>query len=297
VSSVDPYATRIGLRVLARGGNATDAAVATAAALGVTEPYSAGIGGGGYFVQYESSTGEVTAIDGRETAPESMRRNAFIDPDTGDPYPEGPELFTSGAAVGVPGTPRTWETALDSWGSWSLRRALKPAAALAERGFLVDETFALQTEENLERFRAIRPTRRLFLTGGQAPAVGSTFRNPDLARTYRLLGERGLDLLYQGHIALQIVRNARHPKTTPETELPVPGGYMRRSDLAGYHTKVVAPTKVRYHGLDVYGMRPSSSGGTTVGEVLNILERLDVSAADPVQSLHSYLEASALASK
>ena len=109
VSSVDPYASRIGRRVLARGGNAVDAAVATAAALGVTEPYSAGIGGGGYFVFYNATTGEVTTIDGRETAPAAMESDAFIDPDTGKPYPFTPDLVTSGVSVGVPGTPATWD--------------------------------------------------------------------------------------------------------------------------------------------------------------------------------------------
>jgi gamma-glutamyltranspeptidase/glutathione hydrolase len=295
VSSVDPYATRIGLRVLARGGNATDAAVATAAALGVTEPYSAGIGGGGYFVRYGPWTGNVRVIDGRETAPQAMPRDAFIDPETGDPYPDGPALYTSGAAVGVPGTPQTWADALATWGSLSLRRALAPAAQLAERGFRVDDTFALQTQENAERFAQLRPTARLFLPGGAPPEVGSIFRNPDLAATYRLLGERGLRPFYRGAIADQIVRTVRQPPTTASAELPVPPGFMRGSDLAGYRTRLMPATHVRYRGLDVYGMPPSSSGGTTVGEALNILERLYVSPADRVQTLHSFLEASALA--
>src|SRR5690606_1466839 len=104
VSSVDPDATRIGIEVLREGGTATDAAVATAAALGVTEPYSAGIGGGGFFVHYDAKTGEVETIDGRETAPKAMPREAFLDPTTGEPYPLFPDMVTSGAAVGVPGT-------------------------------------------------------------------------------------------------------------------------------------------------------------------------------------------------
>ena len=131
VSSVDPEATRIGLRVLKRGGNAVDAAVATAAALGVTEPYSAGIGGGGYFVFYNAANRRVTTIDGRETAPESMPRKAF----RGFTFDQ---LVTSGRSVGVPGTLATWETALDRWGSRSLGRLLAPAARLADRGFVVD---------------------------------------------------------------------------------------------------------------------------------------------------------------
>src|SRR6478609_7985302 len=137
VTSVDPYATQIGLRVLRAGGNATDAAVATAAALGVTEPFSAGIGGGGYFVHYSARTGKVQTIDGRETAPAKMPHDAFIDPTTAEPYNFSPELVTSGVSVGVPGTLATWQRALDRWGTLSLGSALERAEVLARHGFRV----------------------------------------------------------------------------------------------------------------------------------------------------------------
>ena len=129
VSSVDPHATEIGLDVLGRGGNAVDAAVATAAALGVTEPYSAGIGGGGFFVYYDAQSGEVETIDGRETAPGLMDEDAFVE--NGVPIPFA-EAVTSGLSVGVPGTPATWELALELWGSIDLRDALHPAARHGE---------------------------------------------------------------------------------------------------------------------------------------------------------------------
>ncbi len=292
VSSVDPDATRIGLQVLRDGGDAVDAAIATAAALGVTEPFSAGLGGGGYFVLYNQSTGEAEVLDGRETAPAAMPRNAFIDPDTHDPYPFFPDLVTSGVSVGVPGTPRLWEQALDLFGSYSLREALAPAARLAERGFVVDRTFRLQTQENAERFAAIRPTKRLFLPGGEAPAVGSVFRNPQLARTYRMLGKQGMRMFYRGPIAEQITRLAQDPPTTRGTDLPVPPGFMEESDLAGYRVIRRNATEMHYRGLRVRGVPPSSSGATTVGEALNIMENLP--AGRPVQRLHNYLEASAL---
>src|SRR6478609_2015200 len=186
VTSVDPEASKIGIDVLRRGGNAVDAAVATAAALGVTEPYSSGIGGGGYFVHYDARTGKVGTIDGRETAPQSMPHDAFIDPATGKPYRFTPELVTSGVSVGVPGTPATWERAMDRWGRKSLGQNLQPAIDIATNGFAVDPTFRLQTEENKNRFAAFPATAKLYLPGGDAPAVGSTFRNPDLARTYQL---------------------------------------------------------------------------------------------------------------
>ena len=286
VSSVDPEATRIGLRVLKRGGNAVDAAVATAAALGVTEPYSAGIGGGGYFVFYNAANRRVTAIDGRETAPESMPRTAF-DGFTFD------QLVTSGRSVGVPGTLATWETALDRWGSRSLRRLLEPAARLAARGFVVDETFRLQTAENQPRFEAFTTTPDLFLPGGAPPAVGTLFENPDLARTYRRIGRLGTDWFYSGRLARDITAVVQSPPKSPDTTLPVPEGFMRPRDLAEYRTIVRRPTRVGYRGYQVHGMPPSSSGGTTVGEALNIMEELEPSGLDEL--LHGYLEATAVA--
>jgi gamma-glutamyltranspeptidase / glutathione hydrolase len=295
VASVDPDASQIGIRVLRDGGNAVDAAVATAAALGVTEPYSSGIGGGGFFVYYDAATGEVSTLDGRETAPMSMPHDAFIDPATGQPYPFFPDLVTSGVSVGVPGTPATWETALDEWGSRTLAESLQPAARLAQKGFVVDQTFRQQTLDNAERFAAIRPTARLFLRGGDAPEVGSVFRNPQLAATYRQLGKRGMDLLYDGRLAREIVDVVQAPPTSQNSELPVPPGFMTRSDLAAYDVIDRDPTQVDYRGLDVYGMGPPSSGGSTVGEALNLLETVDLGSMSTADALHHYLEASALA--
>lgn len=291
VASVDPAATRVGLRVLRAGGNAVDAAVATAAALGVTEPFSAGIGGGGYFVYYDAASGEVHTIDGRETAPAAMPRNAFIDPATGKPYNFSPELVTSGVSVGVPGTLATWERALERWGTLGLGQALEPAEVLARQGFRVDRTFRSQVKQNLQRFRAFTSSRKLY---GTLPKVGSTFRNRDLADTYDVLADRGTRPFYEGRIADQIVRAVRRPPTTRQTKLPVPRGHLVARDLKRYRTIDREPTRVGYRGLDVYGMAPSSSGGSTVGEALNILERHDLGALSTVDALHLYLEASAL---
>jgi gamma-glutamyltranspeptidase/glutathione hydrolase len=293
VSSVDPDATNIGLDVLRRGGNAVDAAVATAAALGVTEPYSAGIGGGGYFVYYDAKKRKVFTIDGRETAPATMPPNAFLMPN-GAPYPF-PQLVTSGVSIGVPGTLATWDSALKKWGSLSLGKALMPAADLAERGFVVDPTFRLQTLENKARFEQVVPTAELFLPNGDAPQVGTVFKNPDLAATYRLVGQQGSSAFYTGPLAREMAATAQNPPKTPNATLPFFPGYLQASDLAAYKTIDRAPTKVRYEGLDVYGMAPSSSGGTTVGEALNILRPQHLRQQPEVQSLHTYLEASALA--
>ncbi|MFH8572606.1 gamma-glutamyltransferase [Streptomyces sp. NPDC017993] len=294
VSSVNPYASKAGMKVLRHGGNAVDAAVATAAALGVVEPYSAGIGGGGYFTYYNARTGKVSTIDGRETAPARMASDAFISPSTGKPIPFD-EAVNSGLSVGVPGTPATWRKALRDWGTISPAKALRSATRLAERGFVVNDEFRAQTKMNEERFRDISSTAKLFLPHGELPVVGSRFRNPDLARTYRQLAREGMNALYRGGIGRDVVRTVQHPPVAPGADKRVRPGLMAAGDLAKYTALRRDPTHTTYRGLDVYSMAPSSSGGTTVGQALNMLEHSRLSAKDRVQALHHYLEASRIA--
>nr|WSW65523.1 gamma-glutamyltransferase [Streptomyces sp. NBC_00995] len=292
VSSVDADATAAGIEVLRKGGNAVDAAVATAAALGVSEPYSAGLGGGGYFVHYDARTRRVETIDGRETAPRSADPSLFLE--NGKPI-AFESAVTSGLGVGTPGTPATWDAALDAWGSRSLRQVLEPAGKLARDGFVVDATFRSQTEGNRARFADFPATRKLFLPGGALPVVGSVFKNPDLARTYEELGRKGVDALYRGRLADDIVRTVRNPPVDPASARVVRPGDLTADDLASYRALRQEPTRAGYRGLDVYGMAPSSSGGTTVGEALNILESTDLSKASQAQYLHRFIEASRIA--
>ncbi|GAC1451629.1 MAG: gamma-glutamyltransferase [Pseudarthrobacter sp.] len=301
VSTVDRDASAAAIEVLRHGGNAADAAVAAAATLGVTEPYSAGIGGGGYFVFYDAKSGKVQTIDGRETAPEKMPTDAFINAATKKPYPFA-ELVSSGVSVGVPGSLATWERALKRWGTLDLGDALQPAIDVAQDGFVVDDTFRQQTLYNKARFSAFTPTRSLFLPGGDAPAVGSIFRNPDLADTYRLIARKGTDAFYSGPLAEEIAATVQAPPKDPAwvppgsaTSIPAFPGYLTTADLAAYATLDQDPTHVQYRGYDVYGMAPSSSGGTTVGEALNILEPFNLGEMSTAGALHHYLEATALA--
>ncbi|MFE5614831.1 gamma-glutamyltransferase [Streptomyces sp. NPDC056470] len=292
VASVDADASAAGIEVLRKGGNAVDAAVAVAAALGVTEPYSAGIGGGGFFVHYDARTRTVRTIDGRETAPASADANLFVENGAPIPFEEG---MTSGRGVGTPGTPATWEAALDAWGTKPLRTLLEPAERLARDGFTVDATFRAQTASNEARFRDFPASSALFLPGGQLPVVGSVFKNPDLARTYDKLGSDGVGALYRGPLARDIVNTVRKPPVREGATRVVRSGDLTERDLAAYETERRRPTKVSYRGLDVYGMAPSSSGGTSVGEALNILERTDLSAASQTAYLHRFIEASRIA--
>ncbi|MFF3499493.1 gamma-glutamyltransferase [Streptomyces sp. NPDC003247] len=292
VASVDADASAAGIEVLRKGGNAVDAAVATAAALGVTEPYSAGIGGGGYFVYYDAKSRTVHTIDGRETAPLTADADLFLE--NGKPLAFA-DAVSSGLGVGTPGTPATWATALDKWGSRKLGTVLAPAERLARDGFTVDDTFRTQTAANETRFRYFPDTADLFLPDGQLPVVGSTFKNPDLARTYAELAKKGVGALYRGDIADDIVDTVNHPPVDPASGWNARPGALSEKDLAAYRAKLQAPTRTTYRGLGVYSIAPSSSGGTTVGEALNILERTDLSKASETQYLHRFIEASRIA--
>jgi gamma-glutamyltranspeptidase/glutathione hydrolase len=297
VSSVDRDASQVGIDVLARGGNAADAAVATAAALGVTEPYSAGIGGGGFLVYYDARTRHVTTIDGRETAPATFTENTFRNPDGS--AMNFNTVVNSGLSIGVPGTPALWAKALRDHGTLSLNAALKPAERLAEKGFVVDQTFADQTTANAARFSVFPATAKVFLRDGKAPTVGSVFTNPDMAKAYRTLRTQGTQALYAGRLGQAIVAESRAPHTTSGAS--VMGGQMTMSDLRAYRALTKAPIHSQYKGYDVYGMPVPSSGGIAVAEILGLVQAYEdrtgvkTSALSDVDYLHRFSEASATA--
>ena len=295
-SSVDPLGTQAAIDVLRHGGNAVDAAVAAAAVLGVTEPYSCGVGGGGFMVIYRAADRKTYTIDGREMAPAAFRPDIFINPATGTPYPFA-EAVESGLSIGVPGTPRTWQLALQKFGTRSLSSLLQPAIKVATDGFVIDQTFYDQTESNRDRFDDFTTTRDVFLTpiSYLTPPVGSVFRNPQLAQTYKTIAAQGVGAIYAGPIANTIADTAQHPPLAPGANHNVRPGVMTASDLAVYVAKWRAPTSIGYRGLTVKGMGPPSSGGSTIGESLNILEGFPLASQTRTQALHEYLETTALA--
>ncbi|HLT85087.1 MAG TPA: gamma-glutamyltransferase, partial [Phototrophicaceae bacterium] len=292
VASLDPYASLAGLEVLREGGNAVDAAVAASAALGVTRPYDGSIGGGGFFVLYSADTGEVTTIDSREEAWAAMEPDVFLE--DGEPIPFG-ERRVSGLSQGVPGLVRGWELALSEYGTKSLAEVLEPAVRVAEDGFVVDAQYESRTADNLEIFQDFTSSTETFLVDGEAPAEGTVITNEELADTYRLLGEEGADVFYEGEIAEAIVATNTNPPLADGAERPVRPGEMTLADLAGYEALEQEPTVVDYRGLEVYGMAPPSSGGSTVGEALNILEGFDLAGMAEEEVLHHMAESSALA--
>ncbi|MDO5500624.1 MAG: gamma-glutamyltransferase, partial [Propionibacteriaceae bacterium] len=297
VSSVDPYASEVGIQILRQGGNAADAAIAMAATLGVTEPFSCGLGGGGFFVYYDARRRRVSTIDGRESAPASFTETVFTDAD-GQAL-NFAEVVSSGLSVGVPGTPATWELAIRRFGSRPLGRLLQPAEEIARRGFVVDQGFANNVANNAERFSMFPETVRVFMPGGEPPAVGSTLRNPDLAETYRRLRTRGMDAFYRGPLARAIVAEAQRPSTADGVS--VFSGQLTLADLQRYSARVLEPTRSRYYDYEVFGMGVPSSGGIAVGEILNLLQAyaqltgVAMSEVDVVQAYHRFSEASATA--
>ncbi len=296
VASVDLDATQVGIDVLKAGGNAVDAAVATAAALGVTEPFSAGIGGGGFMV-IRQANGQIVTLDGREEAPTLTTPNMFDDPEseTGEPLPFFPERISSGLAVGVPGTLLNWETALRRYGTLTLGEALAGAIAIAEDGFTIDETFVSQVERNQERFAAFTSTRDLYLPSGAPPEVGSQFVNPDLAATYRAISQQGTNLFYRGELGEAIVNTVQSPPTVTDAPFRVYPGRMDMTDLDRYEVRVRRPIASQYRGYRLYGMGLPSSGGITVAQALELLEDVPISSLSDAEAIHYQLEASRLA--
>jgi gamma-glutamyltranspeptidase/glutathione hydrolase len=292
-ATVDSVATDAAIRVLRQGGNAVDATVAAAAVLGVTEPFSAGIGGGG-FMLLRTPKGRITTIDSREQAPAAMGRESFFE--NGAPLSFNAARY-SGLSAGVPGTVAGWDVALRRYGSWPLRRVLKPAIRVARRGFVVDQTFAQQAQDNAGWFDDISSSAALYLDpDGTAPDVGSVHRNPDMARTYEKIARRGPAGFYRGPVAAALVAAVQSPPLTPAADHVWRRGLMTAQDLRGYAAKRRKPTRVSYRGLDVYGMRPPSSGGSTVGEALNILEGVPGwDTLSRAQKYHWFLEASRVA--
>ena len=296
VASVDHRATQAGIDILNSGGNAVDAAIATAAVLGVIEPFSCGIGGGDFMVIYLKDDDRIITLDGREQAPASASVNMFQDPNssTGDLLP-WPIRASNGVAVGVPGAVALWADALARYGTLSLAEVLSPAIAIADNGFEVDATFAQQIEANQDRFTAFKSTTELYLPEGSPPEIGTTFKNPDLANTYRIIAAEGINAFYRGDIGRAITTTVQNPPTVDSPPFSVIAGGMTLADLDEYHVVARPPATTTYRGYEVSGMGLPSSGGITVAEVLNLLEPSDLATMSPAQAWHTVIEAERLA--
>jgi gamma-glutamyltranspeptidase/glutathione hydrolase len=292
-ATVDTAATKAAIEILRKGGNATDAAVAAAAVLGVVEPFSCGIGGGGFWVSYERSSRRVSTIDSRERAPLAMRPDSFFE--NGAPLSFDNARW-SGLSAGVPGTVAAWAKALRRDGTMTLAQVLRPAIRVARRGFVVDQTFFNQTNDATAWFDDVPSTRALYLDADGTPRdVGTVLRNRDLAKTYEIIAAQGPRGFYRGPVAEAIASAASQPPIDAQADHRWRPGLMTAADLRAYRAVVRKPVRSTFEGYDIYGMGPPSSGGSTVAEILNILEGIRPRAKTYDEALHSFIEASRLA--
>jgi len=291
VASINPEATAAGIRVLNEGGNAVDAAVATAAALGVAEPFSCGIGGGGFMLIYLANERRVITIDHRETAPAAFTSEIFHEHGAELPFNEA---VRSGLSVGVPGTVRGWELALDRYGTMRFEQVLQPAIEVAQRGFTLSPQFSRFIAYNQKKFAAFPQTAALYFRDGKPLPAGTSFRNPDLAGAYAAIARGGARAFYEGPIADAIVKIVDDPAVTAGIT-NVRKGVLTRADLRNYEARLRLPVRSTYRGYEIYGMPLPSSGAITIAEALNILEGYELHRMSRAEAEHLYLEASRLA--
>lgn len=283
VVSAETNATQVGLSILKRGGNAVDAAVATALALGVTEGYSSGLGGG-CFILVRMASGEAVAIDGRETAPMRATREMFIPRDSLSPL----DLSTAGVlAPGVPGELAALDLALKKYGRLPLSEVVKGAIALADTGFPISKFYWERLEFNRDKLSRFPATRSLYFANDSSVLKwGDRLVQKDLAATLRAIAAAGIDTFYNGLIAQKIV-----------DFVAAQGGILSLEDFISYRPRVRTPVTGSYHGYEILSMPPPSSGGVHVLEILNILEEIGLGylGAGSAEACHATAEAMALA--
>jgi gamma-glutamyltranspeptidase/glutathione hydrolase len=290
VVTANPLASEAGAQVLRRGGNAIDAAIAVQAVLGLTEPQSSGIGGGGFLLYYDAERKELTSFDARETAPAAADPRLFLD--AGGRALDFSTAVFSGRSVGVPGAVALWELVSSRYGSLSLSEVLRPAIRLAREGFPISPRLAASIDSFKTSLGQDEAARAYFLNpDGSGKAAGTVLRNPDYARVLARVGTAGARAFYSGPVARNIVEAV--------TTDPRPGGpgSMTLEDLAGYRVIERAPVCGEYRYTIVCSMGPPSSGGIAELQILGILNTVDFPALGPnnVQTIHAFLQANRLA--
>lgn len=277
IASAHPLATEAGFEILAAGGNAFDAAVAVSAALAVVEPYSSGIGGGGFWLLHRASDGFEVMLDGRERAPRAASRTMYLDA-KGEVIPK---LSMDGAlAAGIPGEPAALAHLAERYGRLPLQQSLAPAIRYARDGFAVDALYRRLAEFRAEALKQSDATARIFLHAGKAPPEGHVIRQPELAQTLEALARDGHDGFYAGEVAKQLVDGVR-----------TAGGIWTLDDLKDYRVVERAPLRGEYRGIKVTTAAPPSSGGVVLLSALNILAGYDIAALDEATRIHVTVEA------
>lgn len=271
IAAANPLAVSAGADILRDGGSAADAMVAAQVVLGLVEPQSSGLGGGAFLVWYDASTGTVTTLDGRETAPLAASPTLFQD-ENGEPLGFF-DAVVGGRSVGTPGTPALLEEAHRRWGQTPWPNLFTAGIALAEQGFAVSPRLAGLVARDAERLARWNETAAYFLPDGASIAEGAVLTNPAYAETLRALASGGADAFYTGPIAADIVRTVATAEGNP--------GVLSAIDLALYQVRERPAVCATYRSHDVCGMGPPSSGALTVGQILGLLNSYDLAALGP----------------
>jgi gamma-glutamyltranspeptidase / glutathione hydrolase len=290
VASDSPYASQAGCEILKAGGNAVDAAIATSLALSVTRPFSSGLGGGGFMMVRLAETGEVHLLDYRECAPGAATADMYVKAGAAAPDGPPPSRF-GGLAAGVPGLLAGHKAMHERLGTRPLRELIEPARRLAADGFTMDGSYiraAGSARNHLQRYPSMRawtgPLEKRFGVARTDLRTGMLVHQPELAATLELIATEGIDVFYRGAVAESIVEAVQ-----------ATGGIMTRDDLAGYKAVWREPIRTTYRDrFEVLLMPPPSSGGVVIAEMLNILERWNLSAIrkrDPGLAAHYTVEA------
>ena len=276
IASAHPLATEAGHAILAQGGNAFDAAVTVAAVLAVVEPYSSGMGGGGFWLLHRARDGFEVMLDGRERAPLAAHRDLYLD-SKGEVVPG---LSVNGPlAAGIPGQPAALAHLAARYGRLPLARTLAPAIRLAREGFPVDGHYRRMAEWRLEQLRQWPASKQQFLIDDAVPPLDAVVRQPQLAETLRRMAEQGHDGFYRGPVAERLVAGVR-----------AAGGIWQLPDLAEYRVVEREPVRGEYRGMKITSAAPPSSGGIVLISMLNQLARFDLDKYPSVQRKHLVVE-------
>jgi gamma-glutamyltranspeptidase/glutathione hydrolase len=277
IASAHPLATQAGMEILAAGGNAFDAAVAVSAALAVVEPYSSGLGGGGFWLLHRARDGFQVVVDGREKAPLGATRDMYLDRD-GDVIAGA--TVDGALAAAIPGEPAALVHIARLYGRLSLKQSLGPAIRLAREGFPVDARYRKMARLRLAALQENAGAARQFLADGKLPEVGYRIVQLDLANTLHAIAERGNNGFYDGKIAEQLVNGVN-----------AAGGIWSLDDLATYKVVEREPVRVEYRGISITSASPPSSGGVALAQMLNILSGYDLATMNRVDRVHVIVEA------
>lgn len=277
IASAHPLATEAGHLILQQGGNAFDAAITVSAVLAVVEPYGSGIGGGGFWLLHSAKEQQDIMLDGRETAPAKATADMYLD-EAGNVIPG---LSINGAlAAGIPGEPAALVWLAENRGALPLSKTLEPAIKLARDGFSVDAHYRKMLSFRLDAIRQSPAAAKVFLVDNEIPAEGAVIKQPDLARTLELLGQKGHSGFYQGEVAEKLVHGVTQA-----------GGIWTMNDLKNYRIKLRKPVKTRYHGMQITSAALPSSGGIVLAEIFNMLAAYPLDKLGPAERAHLLAEA------